>query len=370
MVSLLDLPCEIRNTLYEELLGSDRKLDPRNRNELAAFAVSKQLHNEVSSYFYQSNAVTINAPSAATDTATILPPIADQYLRFLRRLTIHALVGQSTTLLTRKVATAIAALAGIGAQFTELNMFIQSPLSRILNSRVDDSIMDSNHAITVAIRTVLRSGVTKTFRIQLEGAWFAPGVAQALKAEFGSQLELFADGTTLGSNTSTVERPLIGRYSTTHLTELDLCGEDVAVISCSDYSDSPSSTLSTLPSSLNSAFSSLDTFSVPSFGLSFEEDEDKDQNDTDPREFFFNEDDIEAWSAQETQGMDDEEVLGDMEDLDEDEEMNDVDQDDFEAIVRNLEENAHHRANIETVTYMTNFAPDLLLSRHHLSHLM
>jgi hypothetical protein len=54
----------------------------------------------------------------------------------------------------------------------------------------------------------------------------------------------------------------------------------------------------------------------------------------------------------------------------EDEEMNDVDQEDFEAIVHNLEDIAHHMANNETVTYMTNFAPDLLLSRHQLIHVM
>jgi hypothetical protein len=370
MASLLDLPCEVRNTLYEELLGGDRKRDLRDRNELATFAVSKQLHDEASSYFYQHNAVAIHAPSPATDTATILPPIADQYLRFLRRLTIHVLVGPSTVSWTRKTATTIAALAGTGAQFTELNILIQSPLSRILNSRVDDSIMDNNHAITVAIRTVLRSGVAKTFRIQLEGAWFAPGVAQALQAEFGSQLEFFAEDSTLERNTSIFERPLLGRYSSTHLTELDMSDEDAADITYNDNSFSRASTPCTLPSSLNSAISSLDTFSVSSFGLSFDEDEEKDQDDTDPNESFFNEDDIAAWSAQETQSAEDEEAFCDMEDLDEDEEMNDVDQEDFEAIVHNLEDIAHHMANNETVTYMTNFAPDLLLSRHQLIHVM
>jgi hypothetical protein len=377
MANLLDLPCEIRNALYEELLGSDSNPDRRNQNELATFSVSRQLHDESSSYFYQHNALTIDAPSTATHTATVLPPISDRYLRYLRRLTIHALVGQSTLSCTRKVATAIAALAGIGAQFTELNILIQSPQSRVLNSRVDDSVMDSNHAITEAIRTVLRSNVTNTFRIQLKGAWFAPGVAQALKAEFSSQLEFVADNNTLVINTSALERPLTGRYSSTHLTELDLSDEDISDISSHEDSDATPSTPSTLPSSLNSAFSKLDTFSVPSFGLSFDEDEDKDHNNcvteyTNSNEPFFNDDDIEAWSVQEEQGMDNEEILGDMEDLDEDEdeEMDDVDHEGFQAIVHNLEEVGHHMANDEDVTYMTNFAPDLLLSRHHLGNLM
>jgi hypothetical protein len=58
-----------------------------------------------------------------------------------------------------------------------------------------------------------------------------------------------------------------------------------------------------------------------------------------------------------------------MDDLDGDEDMEDVQREEIQAIVRNMNETAHHIANDDDVTYMTNFAPDLLLSRHHLGHL-
>jgi hypothetical protein len=377
MVGFLHLPCEIRNSVYEEVLGSGRNIDFRNQDELVPFAVSKQVRDESASYFYQHNAVTVYAPTAATGTATILPPITDRYLRFLRRLTVNVTVGQSTTPETRKVATAIAALAGVGAQFAELNIRIESSLSRVLNSRVDDSVMGSNHAITLAIRTVLRSDVAKIIRIQLEGAWFAPGVAQTLKAAFSTQLEFVADDETGGKksiNASKLERLLIGRYSNTHLPDLDFTDQDITDMSSGSNLGSSASTPSTLFSSRSLAFSDLDAFKVSSSGPGSYEKENEDRNDSvmgddDTSEPFFSLDDIEEWSGEEEQGMGDE-VLDDMDDLDEDAEMEDVTQGDFEAFVHNQRELANEIANDEDITYMTNFAPDLLLSGHNLGHLV
>jgi hypothetical protein len=381
MVGFLHLPCEIRNSVYEEALGSGRNIDFRDQDELVPFAVSKQVRDESASYFYQHNAVTVYAPAAATGTATILPPIIDRYLRFLRRLTINATVGRSTMPETRKAATAIAALAGVGAQFAELNIRIESSLSRILNSRVDDSVMGSNHAITLAIRTVLQSNVAKVIRIQLEGAWFAPGVAQTLKAAFSTQLEFVADDENGGKELidaskpeSKLERLLFGRYSNTHLPDLDFSNQDITDMSSGSDSGSSASTPSTLLSSCCSAFSDLDAFKVSSSGPGSDDKENEDRNDSvmgdnDTSEPFFSLDDIEEWSGEEEQGMGDE-ALDDMDDLDEDAEMEDVTQGDFDAFVHNQRELANEIANDEDITYMTNFAPDLLLSSHNLGHLV
>jgi hypothetical protein len=376
MANLLDMPCEIRNMLYKEVLGTGRNIDFRNQNELATLAVSKQLRDESSSYFYQHNAVTIYVPASATTTATILPPIADRYLRFLRRLTIRATVGHSISLETRKIATAIAALAGIGAKFTELNIYIESSLSRILNCRVDDSIMGSNHAITSAIRTVLRSDVAKKCRIHLEGAWFAPGVAKTLKANFSSQLEFIADQNTLVMDASTLERELAGQHASTHLTGLNLSNQDITDITSShDHSSSSALTPSPLPFSRCSPFSDLDAFDAQSFGMGSEDNEDKKRTDSvmgddDASEPFFSEDDIEGWSGVEEQGTGDEDNMDDLDDLDVDEEMEDVDQDDLQALVHNQQEIAHRMANESDIIYGINFAPDWLLYRHNMGHLV
>jgi len=370
MAGFNDLPAEIRNIMYEKLLKGESLAQHRKFNELAMFTVSKQLHHESSSYFYQHNNIAVDAPSNATDTATVLPPIADRYLRFLKRLTVHTSVGQPTLPGTVKVAAAIAALSTAGVRLEELNLIISSPLSHLLNSRVDDSIMDSTHPITWAIRDVLRSGVTKTLRIQLENVWFAAGIAQALRTTFDSRLEFYINGTP-AEDTSLLERALTGRYTSTHLTTLGLNYENISNNSCSNLS-SPLSSPTSLASSLCSAFGDLETFSVSSYELSSDEDEaaeGKDEADEDEQPFF-TEDDIEEWSAstQEAEEGQEDQELGAVDDTG-DEEMEGVQQDDIEAIMQNLQEAAHHVANGDDVTYMTNFAPDLLLSRHQLGHL-
>jgi hypothetical protein len=372
MAAFNNLPPEVRNMMYEQLLMGESRPQHRDSYELAMFTVSKQLHNESSSYFYHHNDIVVDVPSATTETATILPPIADQYLRFMRRLTIHAFTGQANMPQTLKVATTIAALSGVGAHFAELNLLIESPLSHMMSSRVDDPIMHASHPITMAIRTLLRSNITKLLRIQLKNSWFAPSVARALQCDFNSQLEFLVDGAPV-QNTSVLEKALTGRDLGSHLTDLGLKVEDVRDSSCGDGS-SPRSLAFSLPSSLCSAVTNLDTFSVTSFRLDSDDHERREsshlhkENDN---AAFFTEDDIEEWSAftQEEQDSE-EELLGDIEDLDEDEDMEDVEREDIQAFMNNLEDVAHHVANESDVTYMTNFAPDLLLSRHHLAQLV
>ncbi len=83
---------------------------------------------------------------------------------------------------------------------------------------------------------------------------------------------------------------------------------------------------------------------------------------------FFTDMDIEEWSASTTHDASDE--LNHLDDLDDDEEMEDVPQEDIRNFMHNLEQVAHHNASEEDLSYMVNFAPDLLLTRHHLSHLV
>ncbi|KAF1850386.1 uncharacterized protein K460DRAFT_252641, partial [Cucurbitaria berberidis CBS 394.84] len=368
MAKFNELPAELRNVLYAGLL---RNSHPAG-NELAIFMVSKQIHEESTSYFYQHNNIAIYAPSTTTGAATILPPIADKYIQFLRRLTIYTLTGQARTPSVQKAATTIASLAAIGTQLDELSITIMSPLSHFLNSRVDDSILDISHPITVALLQLLASGVAKTTCIELKNAWFAPGVAHTLHAKFGSRLRFsISDAHTM--DPASLERPLTGRYSSKYLTTLDLSYEDLD--SCSIPRTSISSMPSSLPSSVCSALADLDTFSVSSFEMKFENEAAKDElgessNERDTSEQpFFTDDDIEEWQAS-TLEFEQEDVdnLQDM-DLDVDEEMEDVPQGDVQMFMNNLEETAHHVANTADVTYLANFAPDLLLSRHHLGHL-
>ncbi|KAH7070111.1 hypothetical protein FB567DRAFT_220429 [Paraphoma chrysanthemicola] len=371
MARFIDLPPECRNSLYHELLGSEIKPQRRIPHELAMLTVSKQIHDESSSYMYQNNNIVIDAPSDTTGSATILPPISDRYLRYLRTLTIQAFIGPGILEQTRKVATAIASLPSIGARFTVLTCLFTSPLSHLLTSRVDDTVMDQTHPITSALRGVLESNVAEIVRIQLDHVWFAPGVARHLKSDFGTRVEFSVNGNIV-LDMDSLERSLTGRYSSTHLVALGLDAVDV------EMTPTPNSTPSSLPSSLCSAFADLDTFSVTSFEWSSDEeespfkdfDDDSTQDQADAAEQpFFTEDDIEEWSAA-TDRQKEEEELGIRDDTGEDEEMDDVQQEDILAIMRNMEENAHHVANKHDISYMANFAPELLLSRHHLGHLV
>jgi hypothetical protein len=372
MFRFTDLPPELRNCMYDELLTGKSRFQHRDQHELALFTVSKQLHGESSSYFYQHNTIVVDAPLATTDTTTNLPPIVDRYLRFLKRLTMRTFVGHAALQRTRKTAAAIVALSCIGAKFDELNVLIKSPLSHFLNSRVDDSTLHNAHPVILAIRKVLESNVTKIFRIQLQDAWFAPGVAQALQADFGSRLEFYRDESHT-QDVQSLECSLIGRYSSTHL-DLDMY---TAMNMCSvEESASPMSTPSTLRSSTGSPFAALDTFSVSSFEMDFNDCEKKDlhvapaNHDTSEAPFF-TEDDMGEWSAstEEEKENGEEDTSEGMGDLDGEDEMEDVEQGELDVIMHNMEAIAHHVANDDDVTYMTNFAPDLLLSRHHLHHL-
>ncbi|KAL5113347.1 hypothetical protein ACEQ8H_008775 [Pleosporales sp. CAS-2024a] len=352
MPLFVDLPPEIRNACYHELLsGQGTPSLQRTPHSLAMFNVSKQLHQETSSYFYHHNTFAVHVPSPTTEAATILPPIADKYLRHLSRLEIRLQTGPCTSPRTHKSAATISDLSRIGAQFEELHLLIGSRLSRIVNACVDDSIMGTWHPITMAVRDVLHSRVVKHVCLSLQDAWFAPNVARELQLEFGTHLDLYVGGLP-AHDVCLLERAPTGLYSTAHLTDLGLSDQDTTgllfahqeslpCISPSfSFSSSSSSLPASLPSSLCSAFAHLDTFSLFDFELG------SDKNNDD----------------------DDEDFFEDM--MEDDDELEDVSEQELRDYACNLEHVAHDMANHEDMTYVTNFAPHLLLRRSHLRHLI
>jgi hypothetical protein len=374
MTTFTDLPPELRNAVYDEIHESKRRKPyRRTENELALFTVSKQLHDESTSYFYQNNAMDADVASPTTDAATILPPIADKYLRFLRRLAIYATVDVAKSPSAQNVGSIIASLATIGANFEQLHIHLRSPFSKLLNSRVDDSVMNADHPITVALRHLLGSGVAKTIFIELKNAWFAPGVAQAFAAPYGTRLQLSLANRSM-TGPCVMERSLTGFYRSTHLTSLGLDDEDIAA-SRSPATAPPSSSPVSIASSLSAAFADLDSFSVSSFQLGSDDDDDAEKGESTDESnadqgSFFDGIDVEEWAVTEVFEQDDLEDLDESMEFDEDEEMEEMPQEEIDAIMHDIEETAHHAASIADVSYMTVFAPDLLLTQFNLGHLV
>ena len=134
-----DLPAEVRNTIYGQLLD---RCHPRQTPAVSAlFGASKQIGQESASYFHQHNAFAITAASPPNDSATILPPIADKWVRYLRRLAVYATISGANSERERNIASTIASLAMTGAKFEDLYIRIDSSLSKLANSCVDDSIL-------------------------------------------------------------------------------------------------------------------------------------------------------------------------------------------------------------------------------------
>ncbi|USP79490.1 hypothetical protein yc1106_06764 [Curvularia clavata] len=382
MAQWSDIPAELRNSIYNALLSrSQIPSEQFNSSEaLSLFSVSKQLHNEASSYFYQHNEICIDTPSPITESATILPPVADRYVRFLRRLRVRATIGCTDAIIHSRIASTIWSLASTEAKLDNVHISIQSSLSRLISSRVDDSVLDHNNPITIALRNLLGRRVAKTVRVHLRGVWFTPFVIFGLESQYRDCL-LFVDENGSPLDTSFVQRDPTGVYAATHIIGLGLAKEVTADLPSSDYMSAPA-VPSSIATSVGSAFADLDTFSVSDF-----ERQSDDARSDDPKEepmpgdSFFSGADIEEWEAM-TQDFDQHQSdPSGPEDMDmgcnfddamdeEDVELEDVTQEDFEAILGNMDDVAHHMANEADITYMTNFAPELLLSRHQLDHLM
>ncbi|CAE7212623.1 hypothetical protein CFE70_009580 [Pyrenophora teres f. teres 0-1] len=377
MPEFQDIPAELRNSIYSQLLERRDSRQQIHQN-FGLFTVSKQMHNESTSYFYQHNPIDVHVSSPATHSATVLPPIADKHLRYLRWLSVYATTAETHSSRQQKVASTIASLAVIGAEFKHLHICLQSSLSKLLSSRVDDAVFDSDHPITVALRQLLKSDVADIVSLELCNTWFASGVAQKLHAQYGTRLR-FVSTSKQTVDPCTLERPLTGTYVSTHLTGLDLDEEAVADARCPGILSafSTSSTPSSLVGSLSSAFADLDAFSAIAFGLGEDEpvdDDYSDQTSQQEEETFFSMSDVEEWESsaqeQEQDGLDNNEDM-DLDDNsdDNDEEMEEIPEEEMDAIMGNMEDTAHRLANDADMSYMTNFAPELLLTRHNLGHL-
>ncbi|KAJ4352757.1 hypothetical protein N0V95_003975 [Ascochyta clinopodiicola] len=349
MSTFTDLPAEMRNIIYDELCT----------DSLAVLRTCTFIHQEAASHYYQHNSFTVSLPAAHSKGATILPPIADRYLKYLRRLTICTTIGRPELVNTQEVARSIAALASTGTNLEALTLRFSSQISPILQTRVDDSVLHNTHPITYALRALLTSDVAKSLRVELENAWFAPGIVDGLRSEFGDRLEFLT--TVQGEET---ERPLTGHYSLTHLQAYGINEQDVWD---TEYLQSDRLHGGSTPSSLDSALSELDVFSPIEFF---------DEEPEDLRNLFKTEGaglgvdelmfEIEEELGIEVDAKDtgylhapaiDDEELNENDDVDDDE-MEGIDG--FDAIVGNLEELARRRVNEEDICYMVNFAPGLL----------
>jgi len=268
------------------------------------------------------------------------------------------------------MANTIASLAITGAKFEDLYIRIDSSLSKLANSCVDDSILYAQHPITLALRRLLDADVADVIRLELHGVWFASGIGQALHAQYGNQLQ-FVAGEKPVMNPSVLERFLTGFLASSHLVKLGVDDEVIAK-SYSRGDDPTPSTPSSLPTSVCSAFQDLDMFSVTSFDLGSDSTADNEESKEDTNESsFFAGIDIEEWEASTQAAEEESQAQPDMElDEDDDDEIEEVSQDEMDAIMGNMEDMAQHMANDIDMSYMTNFAPDLLLRQHNLSHLM
>ena len=219
---------EIRNIIFGQVFDNDLS----NKDTLELMRASKQLHFEVGSHFYAHNLFNLSAPFVPKPGATVLPPINDRYLRFLKHLEIECEVGSATLPRVKDLAATIRKLSTIGANFRQITFLIQFPsaFSFFLQDRLDDTVMEEDHPITAAICYLLSSGVSDLIHIVLNGAWFAPGIATALKKRFNARLLFMkldkAVGMTELEDLSIYERPLAGISSSKMCKHLDLYSGD------------------------------------------------------------------------------------------------------------------------------------------------
>ncbi|KZM27433.1 uncharacterized protein EKO05_0010723 [Ascochyta rabiei] len=345
--SFTNLPAEVRNIIYDELCTDG----------LAVLRTCTLVHQEAASYYYQRNPFTVSLPAVHSKGATILPPMADRYLTYLRQLTLCTSIGRPELADTREVARSIVALTRTGTHLEVLTLVFSSKISPILQTRIDDSVLHDTHPITHALRALLLFDVAKQVRVELENAWFAAGVVDDLRSEFGDRLEVFT-----AVQGEAFERPLTGHYSLTHLQAFGINEHDAAYLQRECLHGGST------PSSLGSALSELDVFSP----MEFFDEEPMDvgnfvrieRADSGFGELIFDMDEAEPGMEVEVKktgylhmpALDDEE-LGESDDVD-DEEMEGMDG--IDAIVGNLEELEVRRVNEEDVCYMVNFAPELM----------
>ncbi|KAF2269677.1 hypothetical protein CC78DRAFT_564401 [Lojkania enalia] len=190
---LYSLPGELRNHIYSELFrpqGNMVRMNERNAAktlDTAFLATSGFYHVEAASFLYSEGHFVIDSSTYPTPCSTILPSISDWYLPYLKRITISINAGHFDIAETQRAASMISSLAktrvGSTIDFDQITIEIASAKIsslEILNTEYDDSVMDNDHCIVVALRDLLEANIAKTINIHLDGAWFAPSVARSL----------------------------------------------------------------------------------------------------------------------------------------------------------------------------------------------
>lgn len=282
-------------------------------------------------------------PAEAADGITILPPVPDKYLKHLRHLAVNICVASSNAALG---AERLTALADRAATLSVLTLNLTSTTSMLLSRRVDDSVLGEDHALTIALHRLLSSKVICLVCVNLDTVWFTPGLATRLLSEFVGKLEIV-------TVTRGVERQLLGQTTWTHLRDLNLgsveeSGDDTGT------SSSNTDTAPSTPELLRLALSELDQFSP----MDFLDEDMTDFNKGREEGVGYSELVPETFDSQ--HAADWSEVGEELTEEDDigDEEMENIDS--LDAILNNLQDVAHWRANEADVYYATNFAPELL----------
>lgn len=187
---LYSLAAELRNHVYGELFfsngGETIKVDCREQKGLAILGTSRLYHHEASSYFYSRGHFVFTSALKATNYSSILSPIPDTYVHYLKRVTLSLRTGHTSLTEVQEAANMISALTKTGAAFKEVTIEISQAegLSSFMNARCDDSIMDIEHCMTAALEDLFQAQNSEIIRIILTKAWFGPAVATYLKSVF------------------------------------------------------------------------------------------------------------------------------------------------------------------------------------------
>jgi hypothetical protein len=344
---------ELRNLVYREIFADGANNHPSTNafdyNKLAVFSASPLLHLEASTYFYATTQPSFHMMIPTFPTATMLPPIADQYVRFLKHFDIFMSAGCGASPTVQETAKRLAALTSIGANFEEITFHIGAAedISPLLNARLDDSVLDMSHPLVVALRHILETNTSNSIRIHLLGAWLATGVAAELQSSFGTRIQFVeaeSNGVAAVAMLSRVERGLRDRCSTT---PLRILSENFLLNYDSGHLSSASSDVS-----LNSFIGvDADVF-LDEFSL--------DGTDTDTAD----DDDLLITDTAKMEAEDVEDDLSDLHDMDIDELLEAIDPDEVAAIMVNMREVEmgilDAQSNAASMAFMAIVAPEYL----------
>ncbi|KAJ4992412.1 hypothetical protein SVAN01_02121 [Stagonosporopsis vannaccii] len=362
MAGLTALPSELRNAIYTPLLTGPSPT-------LSLLRVSRRLHNETASLFYQHNTFIVELPRAEGDeslSASILPPIPDKFVQYVRNLTLHVRL-RSSVAAQAECARQVDQLVDASMELVRLTVHIQSNSSRFLARFVDDTVLTAADPLTVALGRLCARA--QRARVEVEGVWFAPGVAPVLRNKSGEKAEVVS----AAGGEEAVERRLVGQTTATHLRELGLDeGEREAAHDHHGLDKGEGEVVHVSPrEALWDVLQALDPFSPADFFLGDEGADGASEMKGQQADMFVDEDfstathgrfgeegeEGEEELTEENDMADGEEELTEKDDV-ADEEMLDID--DLEAILGNMEDVARHTTAERDMSFLTTFAPGIL----------